>query len=298
MALGMGIIPFDLLYTIDKYPAPESKIDATDFFSQGGGPIPNCMVGLSRLGVTTAVIAAVGDDPFGHAMIKGLQAERVNTDYMIMKKKSPTAIATGYIEKGSGRRTMVLYRNIEVLPRDIRTNTLPIPKIIHLDGRDMSATMKLARWAKKVGAIVSFDIGSMRNDVSDVLPSVDHLVVADQFAFGFTKTRTAKAAIEKLQKHCRGTIVVTEGLKGSTGLEDGRHVHQRAFKVKNVDTTGAGDAYHSGYLYGLLRGWSLADRMEFGAAVAALKCTRPGGQSGLPTLNAAKRFLAERKKNA
>jgi len=255
------------------------------------------MVGLSRLGISTGVIAAIGDDPFGHAMIKGLQAERVNTDYMIVKKNKQTAIATGYIEKGSGRRTMVLHRNIEVLARDIKTNALPIPKIVHLDGRDMPATMKLARWARKVGALVSFDIGSIRNDVSDVLPLVDHLVVADQFGFGFTKTRTAKAAIEKLQKISKGTIVVTEGLKGSTGLENGKYVYQKAFRVKNVDTTGAGDAFHSGYLYGLLHGWSLAERMEFGAAVAALKCTRPGGQSGLPTLSAAKRFLAERKKN-
>lgn len=296
--LALGIIPFDLLYTIDKYPAPESKIDALNFFSQGGGPIPNCMVGLSRLGVSTAVIAAVGDDPFGHAMIKGLQDERVNTDHMLIKNNKQTAIATGYIEKGSGRRTMVLYRNIEVLPRDIKTNELPIPKIVHLDGRDMPATMKLARWAKKVGAIVSFDIGSMRNDVTELLPLVDHLVVADPFAFGFTKTRTAKAAIEELQKYCHGTIVVTEGLKGSTGLENGEYIHQKAFKVKNVDTTGAGDAYHSGYLYSLLHGLSLGRRMEFGAAVAALKCTRPGGQSGLPTLNAIKRFLRERTKNA
>ena len=288
----MGIIPFDLLFTVDKFPSSGKKIDAQSFIMQGGGPVPNVCIGLARLGYKSALIATVGNDPFGRLMLAELKNENVITDFMIIKK-DPTALASGFIEEGSGDRTLVLSRKIFVKPNDIYLSELPIPKLIHLDGRDMPATMKLAKWAKKNGVTVSFDIGSMRNDVSEVFPYVDHLVVADQYAFGFTKTKNAKQAISKLRMSCPGTIVVTEGIKGSTGTEPAcsDFVFQDAFKVENIDTTGAGDAYHTGYLYGLLNGFDLQTRMHYGAAAAALKCTKPGARTGIPTLNQLKRFM-------
>ncbi|MEW6411056.1 MAG: PfkB family carbohydrate kinase [Candidatus Zixiibacteriota bacterium] len=285
--LGMGIIPYDLLFSIDRYPLPGMKIDACDFFMQGGGPVPNVAIGLSRLGFKTALIAVVGDDPFGKISIDELKRDRVDHRFVIIKKQ-PSALAAGWVEKESGQRTMVLSRRIFVTPADIKTSSYPIPKILHLDGRDMPATLKLALWAKREKIIVSFDIGSMRNDVLAVFPYVDHLVVADNYAFPFTKSDSARVAIDRLAKLCPGTIVVTEGIKGSTGRETlngrtGEFVFQPAFKVKNIDTTGAGDCYHTGYLYGLLKGYSLSERMRYGSAAAALKCTRPGARSGIPT---------------
>lgn len=288
----MGIIPFDLLYTVKKFPGVGIKVDADSMFMQGGGPVPNVCVGLSRLGYKTALLAPVGDDPFGNVMLEELKKDKVDISTMLVKK-DPTAIATGWIEKESGRRTMVLSREIFVKPNDIKLSELPIPKIIHLDGRDMEATMKLARWAKKNNIIVSFDIGSVRNDVSEVFPLVDHLVVADEFAFPFCKTKNVRKAISKLSQICPGTVVITEGIKGSTGFDpDSRaFVYQKAYKVKNIDTTGAGDCYHTGYLQGLLIGKSLKERMNIGAAAAALKCTKPGARTGIPTKNELNRFL-------
>ncbi len=286
----MGIIPFDLLFNVANYPAAGSKIDANGFFMQGGGPVPNVVIGLSRLGMKTALIAVVGDDPFGRISIEELKQEKVDHRQMIVKKQT-SALAAGWIEDGSGDRTMVLSREIFVKPSDLKTSTYPIPKIVHLDGRDMPATMKLARWAKRQGALISFDIGSMRNDVSEVFPLVDHLVVADAYAFSFTGARTADSAIKKLAKLCPGTIVVTEGIKGSTGIEGGSTAFQPAFKVKNVDTTGAGDCYHTGYLFGLLKGYDLVTRMKLGSAAAALKCTKPGARTGIPNLRELRKFL-------
>ncbi len=288
----MGIIPFDLLFSVPFYPKAGLKIDATAFHMQGGGPIPNVAVGLARLGFKSALITAVGDDPFGAIIKDELRRDKVDTRFIITKKQ-PSALAAGWIENGSGRRTMVLSRQIFVTPSDIDTSRYPIPRILHLDGRDMPATMRLARWGKKAGAIVSFDIGSVRNDVSSVFPLVDHLVVADGFAFPFAKTRSVKAAIKKLAALCPGTVVVTEGTKGSTGLDrsTGKYVFQPAFKVKNIDTTGAGDCYHTGYLYGVLQRVSLAECMRLGAAAGALKCTKPGARTGIPNLRELMRFL-------
>jgi len=120
---------------------------------------------------------------------------------------------------------------------------------------------------------------------------VDHLVVADSFALPYTGARSPRQAVEKLQQLCPGVVVVTEGTNGSIGCDESGFVSQRAFKVENVDTTGAGDAFHTGYLYGLLHDLDLKKRLEFGSAVAALKCTRMGARTGIPTLSQVQRFL-------
>ncbi len=288
--LGMGIIPLDILFGVKKFPKAGEKVDGSSLTIQGGGPVPNVMIGLARLGCQSALIAVIGDDTFGRLTLSEMQSEKVDTSHFIVKKKK-SAVAGGFVEKSSGRRTLVLERRIFVEPKDIKLNRLEVPRIIHLDGRDMPATIKLARWGKKVGAIISFDIGSRRNDVSAVFEYVDHLVVADGYAFPFTRTASARAAIKKLRSYCPGTVVVTEGIKGSTGFENGKYFRQPAFKVKSVDATGAGDAFHSGYLYGLLRECDLAERLRLGAAVAAIKCARAGSRAGLPGKRQLNRFL-------
>lgn len=289
--LGLGIIPLDLLFTVPRFPEVGGKIDATSLIVQGGGPVPNTLVGLSRLGCSASAIAAVGDDLFGRMSVDELRRENVDTRTVIIKKQT-SASAAGLIEADSGRRTIALYRDIEVRPRDLVLDRLPTPSVIHLDGRDLAACIKLAKWGRTVGALISFDIGSIRNDVWPIFPLVDHLVVADAYALPFTNTKTAQDAISKLSTICPGEIVVTEGLAGSTGLDRSGFHTQKAYRVKACDTTGAGDAFHAGYLYGLLKGWGMPERLRFGAAVAALKCTKPGARTGAPKLRTVERFLS------
>lgn len=288
--LGMGIIPLDLLFEVDRFPQAGEKIDGESLTVQGGGPVPNTLLGLSRFGLKTSLIAAVGKDIFGKLSIEEIKREKVDTKHLVIKGNC-SAVAGGFVEKVTGRRTLVLERKIFVEPYDINLSKLPMPKILHLDGRDIKATLKLAKWGKSVGAIVSFDIGSIRNDVSSAFRFVDHLVVADGYAYPFTKTTDAKLAIEKLAAFGPSTVVITEGIKGQVGFENGRFVRQNAFKVNTVDTTGAGDAFHTGYLYGLLKGYDLAERLKWGSAVAALKCAKAGARAGLPKLKDVVKFL-------
>ena len=107
--------------------------------------------------------------------------------------------------------------------------------------------------------------------------------------------RSARQAVTRLQSLCYGTVVVTQGIRGAIGCEGGVFQKQAAFRVKNVDTTGAGDAFHAGYLYGLLHEASFKKRLEIGSAVSALSCTQMGARAGLPTLPAVRKFL-ERKR--
>ncbi len=289
--LGLGIAPADILMGVESFPKPGLKIDAVNHAVQGGGPVPTAMVTLARLGMNPSLLAVVGDDVFGKFVVHELNKENVDTSLIIEKKQS-TAVASGWFEKDTGRRTIVLELNIVLNASDIKLTDLPRARSVHLDGRYMPACMKLARWARKSNIPVLLDVGSLRNDVSELLPLVDHLVCADAFAFPFTKTKTPKKAIEKIRQLCKGTIVVTVGTKGSVGFsESDGFVTQHAYKVETVDTTGAGDVYHGAYIFGLLNNYNLKERMRFGSAVAAIKCTQPGGRLGIPTLNKVAAFL-------
>ncbi len=293
--LGLGIMPLDFLYEVDRYPAAGAKSDALALTVQGGGPVPNVMVGLKRLGHTVVLIAAIGDDLPGQIGAQQLDQEGIDTGLLICKRKSESDTAGGFVERGTGRRTIVLNRKTKVSPRDINLSKLPRPRVIHLDGRDLEACTKIARWGRRLGAEICFDIGSVRNDVSPIFPLVDHLIVADSYALPFTGCRSARRAVARLTEYCSGTVIVTEGTRGSIGLEDGSWVRQPAFRVREADTTGAGDAFHTGYIRGRLLGHALADRMRLGAAVAALKCTQHGARAGTPTLRRVNEFLARRR---
>jgi sulfofructose kinase len=290
--LGLGIAPADILMQIEKYPQPGYKIDATDLTVQGGGPIPTAIVTMARSGKRAGLMAPVGEDLFGKFVVEELKKEHVDTSYIIKKQNKRTAIASGWYEKGSGRRTIVLDLSIDIKPADINLKKLPQVKMVHLDGRYLPACIKLARWAKGQKALVVFDIGSIRNDVTKILPLVDHLIISEDFALPYTKKRTIKTAIEKLGKICKGTIVITSGIKGSVGFSDETgFVHQKAFRVKTVDTTGAGDVYHGAYMVGLLDRYDLQKRMKLASAAAAIKCTKPGGRAGIPTYHQVQSFL-------
>ena len=116
--LGLGIAPLDLLFEVDRYPRAGTKINGCGLTVQGGGPVPNVMIGLQRLGHTTVLITAVADDLTGRMGLKELEREGVDTRFVVTKRGgSDTAV--GLIEQGSGRRTMVLNRTIGVAARDV-----------------------------------------------------------------------------------------------------------------------------------------------------------------------------------
>jgi sulfofructose kinase len=90
-------------------------------------------------------------------------------------------------------------------------------------------------------------------------------------------------------------VGITRGAEGATFVDrDRRLIHVPGFKVNVVDTTGAGDVFHGGFIYGLLQGWPLEEIIRFANAVAAMKCTQIGARRGIPTLAEVRRFLDSR----
>lgn len=294
--LGIGISPVDFFVSIDAYPPAGRKINGVpdSTLIAGGGPVPTALCTFASMGGSASIITSIGDDSWGELICRELDKFGVRHDQVIVRKGCSTALASAWINIHTGERTIVLDMSprLYIRPHDIKLSRLPRPGLVQVDGRHVEADVKLARWARGVGARVLLDVGSDRNPVDDIFPYVDFLVCAYEYAFARCKTHSIETAAHTFKGMGIPEVVVTAGTSGSFGIgADDRTGFQKAYRVKAVDTTGAGDVYHGAFLYGIHRGWDLPTRMKFASAAAALKCRRPGARAGIPTFRQTMNFM-------
>jgi ribokinase len=291
----------DYLSILNPYPGLDEKVEVIESSMQGGGPVPTAMVTLARLGAKVAYIGKIGNDPEGKFVKEQLEKEGVNTDYLIIDKKAKTSKAFIWVDKKSGKRTVALDK-IKVNPTKVNELTFLnsiSTRFLHIDRRESEINIFLAQWAKRLGAKVSLDVGSLRTDAEPVFPFVNHLIVSKRFACGFTELSDPLLACKKLMKKGFETVVVTIGedgcICGSSQGRDDKIFHSPGFPIKVVDTTGAGDVFHGAFIYGLLEKWDLKKTAKFANACAAMKCRKLGGRAGIPGLSEVTSFIKHSK---
>ncbi|MBN1155103.1 hypothetical protein JXB12_09330 [candidate division KSB1 bacterium] len=295
--VGIGLNAVDFICLLSKYPEIDSKTESTDFSTQGGGPVPTALVTLARLGAKTSYIGIVGQDENGKFLLDQFKKEGVDVSGVIIDKNCPTNQAFIWVDKESGKKTVVLHNstsNVPLLPDEISETHLRKTRFLHLDGRDAEATLKAIRLAKRNGADIVLDAGSVRSNTEELLMQVDYPIVSEHFCQTYLETTEAEKGLEKLYTYGVKAAIITCGVKGSYGIDDTGVYYQPAYEVEVLDTTGAGDVYHGAFIYGLIKKWDLPRMMKFSAAAAALKCKKLGGRSGIPRLDEINLFLEEK----
>jgi ribokinase len=295
--VGLGQCAYDILGRVDAYPAVDAKAELEEVLFQGGGPAATALVTLARMDIATAFFGRVGDDDFGARIRSGLLAEGVDCGNLLTDPGRTSQFAFIAVEHGSGRRNIFWTRGSarplslsEIDPTPIRSC-----RVLLLDGLQQNASLAAAHIAREAGVTTVLDGGTFRSGTADLLPLIDHLVVSEKFALQACGGNEPRRALEKLLSHGARAVTVTVGARGSHTLSrEGEEFHQRAFPVDAVDTTGCGDVFHGGYIYGLLQGWELRRTVRFAAACAALKTRVLGGRTSIPTLSEVEDFLADR----
>jgi sulfofructose kinase len=295
--VGLGQACVDYLGGIATYPKEDAKAELANLYMRCGGPACTALVSLSRLGIQTSFLGSISDDPFGVNILRNLKREKVDISHLKVTPGFTSQFAFIAITKNSGKRTVFWHRgNVPHLRKD-DVDMRPFSKanILHLDGLMIEASIAAARQAKTLGLTVLMDAGTMREGTKELVKFVDILIASETFAKPLVSTDASpETSLRVLQDLGPGKVVITLGAKGSIGLDTRGIVRQRAFSISAVDTTGAGDVYHGGYIYGLLQGWEMARCMRFASAAAALKCSHIGAQSGIPTLEMVNGLLRER----
>jgi len=291
--LGFGICAADYLCLVPRYPELDEKTEAVEFSHQGGGPVATALVTLARLGRQTSFISLIGADANGKFIRDEFEREGVDTTGMIVDKAVATNQAFIWIDRPSGKKSIVLnnQNHRQIAPSEIVRNHIGSAKYLLLDGRDSDASFELIKWAKATGAKIVLDAGSLRHRMEALLAAVDYPVVSRAFCQQYFETDDYEQAVQQLLNFGAIAAVVTNGNQGCFGGDASGVYFQKAFSVEVVDTTGAGDVFHGAFVFGLLNNWKLPEILRFASATAALKCTRIGGRSGIPDLATVNKFL-------
>jgi sulfofructose kinase len=294
--IGLGQCALDLLGRVPAYPEVDQKTELSDFQVQGGGPVATALVTLARLGVPTAFLGRVGDDDFGTRIRQGLVEEGVDCRGLLTEPGAASQFAFIAVEATTGRRNIFWTRGSArpLSPADIDADLIRNCRILHLDGLQAEVSIAAACIAREHGVITVLDGGTFREGSPELIPLIDHLVVSERFARQISGGGDPQGILERLLSHGAKAATVTLGEKGSRTLTiRGEEFEQPAFAVKAVDTTGCGDVFHGGYIFGLLQGWPLPRTLRFAAACAALKAMALGGRTGIPRVEEVEMFLWE-----
>lgn len=295
-AVGFGLNAVDHLIVVPAYPAFDTKIRLIEHKQSAGGQTATAMVSLQRLGLKTAYAGRFGSDAEGHFGLATLKDDGVNVDYAEIVEGATNQIAFITIDERNGERTIVWDRDdrLAYRPEDAPVEFGTMGRVLHVDAHDPPACLRLAQAARASGTIVSADIDNVYDGLPELLPFIDIMIGSKEFPHRVTGITDQRAALIELQTRYGCAITgMTMGTSGALIYCDGQFLESPAFNAPGgcKDTTGAGDAFHGGFLYGLLRGESIETCLRYGNAVAAMKCSALGARTALPTEVQLQKFL-------
>lgn len=282
--VGLGQCCIDFISIVSSLPERNEKAETGPFMTFGGGPAATAMVTLSRLGMKTALVGVTGDDHSSRFIREEMIKEGVDISYLVERKDHTSQAAFIAVDKDTAERTIFWNRgsSFPLNPNEINLNLIQSSRFLHLDGLHLEASIAAAVHARKSGVKTMLDCGTYRDGIEELIPYIDYVIAGYNFARHFSYDM--KDALSRIANISRGITGVTLGEKGSMVRDtDGKIYFQKAFEVDSIDTTGCGDAFHGGFIYGVLNGLDLSETIEFASAVAALKTLKAGGRAGLPT---------------
>ncbi|ESN13339.1 fructokinase [Enterobacter sp. MGH 24] len=265
-----------------------------------GGAPANVAVGIARLGGQSAFIGRVGDDPFGRFMSKTLADERVDVKHMRLDPAHRTStVVVDLDDHGERSFTFMVRPSADLFLETADLPTFSAGEWLHVCSIALSAepsrsaTFEAMAAIRKAGGYVSFDPNirpdlwpdenELRRCLEQALQSADVVKLSvEELAF-LTGDVSVSVGLDVLMARCPARLVlVTQGKEGVIAWHDGTVKHYPATPVQCVDTTGAGDAFVAGLLYGLAAGQDLTPVIALAQRCGALATTAKGAMTALP----------------
>jgi sulfofructose kinase len=285
---GLGQCSLDHIGKIDDYPPPNVKCELFETVIQGGGPAATAMVALTRWGLSCYIAGVIGDDLFGRLIETSLREEGVNTAGLVIRKGAISQFAFIAAEPVLGRRTIFWQRPTgqEIQPDEIDLTMLRQARVLHTDGLCMEAALFAAGKARQSGVSVVVDAGTLRDGMLELARLSECFIASEPFARALTGDHDPRRTCRILSDLGPRVVGVTLGEAGYVAIAGGKWIEKQAYRVQAVDTTGCGDVFHAGFVYGLVHGWNAEESLDLGAWAAAQVSLQLGGRSGIPTLDA------------
>jgi sugar/nucleoside kinase (ribokinase family) len=285
--LCAGIIVLDEVFRVEEFPQPDGKVQAKDFFVVNGGCAANAAVAIARLGGRAALAGPLGgpagEDGNGDRVLKALVRDNVDCTFCQRIDGMATALSAIFMN-ARGDRTIVTYRDERVAatkPKDPDAIVATADAVL-VDNRYPDFVLPICEAARrrKLPILLDGDRPTVEDDPLFHLAS--HVIFSSECLRATTGVTDLGDGLKRIAKQTGAFLAVSNGPDDIVYLDNGVLRHLPVFKISAVDTLGAGDALHGGFLLALAEGQSVTDAMRFGAAVAGIKCTRVGGSAGCP----------------
>jgi sugar/nucleoside kinase (ribokinase family) len=306
--LSVGELNPDFIMAHIKADAPRLGVEqeATDFRMSLGSSTAICTVGLSRLGLATAMVAKVGKDAYGAFCIKALEREGVVTSAILLSATETTGVTVSFTYATD--RLLVTYPGtmVSLSASDVPDDLLSKARHLHVSSFFLQKALRagcadLFAKAKAFGLTTSLDTGWdpletwLSDDLARVLPYLDVFLPNQQEALALSEEETVAPAAQSFLEHGIHTVVVKRGNEGAYLMRrDGLTLEHPGYPISVVDTTGAGDSFNAGFLYGFLKRLPFETCLKLANACGALAATAVGGTEGFKTLVEVHQFLASR----
>jgi len=282
---GFGHCCADYLSLLKPYPAKGKKGDVVESLTIGGGPVPTACQMVASLGKRVSFCGKVGNDTDGALVLDGLRESNVDSTRMIIDPAVKTARASIWIDPEDGARTVALDTFRFQFPNEVEFDRDWVKecRFFLVDGRAAEATVAALKEARRLGVPTMLDAGAVRPSMSLMIPLLDYTVVSSDFADTYAPGASAPELANLLLGAGTGLAVVTVGERVAYWQSGNEGGFVEGFSVTDViDTTGAGDIFHGGLIYGILEGWDIRRSIRFANAAAALSTRRLSGRLSIP----------------
>jgi sulfofructose kinase len=296
--LGLGGVCIDRLSIIPNIPEWDGLEHITAYATQQGGMVATAMVAVARLGSVAEFIGGVGDDEAGKFALQTFQAADVQTTRLKVFRGEVTSFSIILVQSSTGKRSIIHYKGVQAKPDlDVPALDLTGVQFLHLDSYWLETALLTARQARLQGIPVALDpCSQILSDprAKELFQVIDYFMPSYTFGVQLTGKTDPQQITAEILTYGAKAVIMTKGEEGCFIRTAKGYEQLPAFAVPVVDTTGAGDVFHGAFLVGLQCGYNLRHAAQFASAVAALKCTKLGGQTGIPTLSETLNFLNKR----
>jgi len=291
--VGVGLNATDTLVPVEHFPKRGTKVQFRSTKVLLGGQVASAIVACQMWGLQTRYIGKVGDDDA--AALHRAELQRLGVQSHLFAATGCPSQQAIILVDDSGERT-VLWRRDERLtlrPEELRREWIVNARALHVDGHDTAASALAAEWARAAGIPVVADLDDLYPGIEALLPNVSYLITSRDIPGRLTGEKDLRKSLPAVREKY-GSVLAAATL-GHDGVLawDGRKFHYAAaYRVDPVDTTGAGDIFHAGFIYALLQGWPLPRQLDFACAAAALNCTAVGARGGIQSVPAIQHWMA------
>jgi sugar/nucleoside kinase (ribokinase family) len=276
-----------------NYPPRGSKVEYRTATVLPGGQVATTVVACQQWGMQTRYVGKLGDD--AAAALHREAFARAGVEAQLITVSGGASPQSLILVDSGGERTVLCRRDERLILQadDLDREWIVNARALHVDGHDTAAATVAARWARAAGIPVIADLDEPYLGVEELLENIDYLIVSRDFPCRLMDEPNLEKALRGMQ--LRYGCMLTAATLGEEGVLawDGKQVHHSsAYSVPVVDTTGAGDIFHAGFIYGLLQGWPLERQLDFACAAAALNCMAVGARGGIQTVESIESLMA------